>query len=1188
MPFDAVLAAVDGATLGPGRRAIGGTVLFADLSGFTALSEAYAARGRDGTDELTRLLNRIFSVLLEDAVFPFEGFLVKFAGDSLLVYFEGPGHLARACAAALATQEAMAELPKTEPRLRHLAIRVGVASGPFDLMTVGAPSGRLDCFLAGDAAQRAVLAADYVGPRDILVDAPGKPRGPFRAGSNLLELVCAGQVPKRQPIAYVLGGLSEERVEHAIGQLERFIAPALWERIVGSLSSETVPAERRHACAVFAEIDEWGVALERLSEHYALACQCAGRHGGLLNKIDGTRRGPRILATFGIPSTRGDDERRAIAFALELRDKLAGTPVRIGIEAGPIFSGELGSVLKRELTVLGDTVNVAARLAHAAEPGEVLCGPSCWARVDSFLGRPKPPLPLKGKSLPITPICVSAPRRFAASRLVRRIGRPPLLGRDRELALLAEASRRPLAGRLSALTVAGPAGIGKSALVGVAVDRWIDEGGGAFGIRCDYERRGQPYAPMRALAAAWLGLPLEPSPSLAEVREALERLSIHDESLARLTAHVLDANSADRGAARLFAVRLIREMTREAPLMVVVEDAHNADDASVELFRSLSELIERAGLFIVATTRTTLASGRSRLPRDGTLELRPLPSDASRALLARGLGVREVSVLLADAVEARAGGNPLFVQRLASWLSARGLVELVGGAASLSFEAASDPAGSLPPDLEALVLAEIDQLPAPVREVLRALSVLGHEWSAEHALQLCELGGINRETTADALELLARVGLLMGAGGDQPDYLFTRVSDREVIYSGLPVEQRRALHARVAQVLSRRAGTAVAELALHYDAADDHPQASSTCLAAARMAQRRGAFSDALQLHRAAARHLEAMGEDATECRVAEVECLSALAAWAEARELAVELGKTVRDPVARLRAQIAAARCAGCEGDPKRAAELTERARAEIPEDAPPALRASLMLTCAQHRFSLGQLREALDELSAARRMATEELAPLVEGLRSSVLAELGRTKEAVELAESAFDLAEKQRHRGQQARALSYLGRALYAAGDLDGAREKYLQAQRLYTGLHQPMDAASAALHVAEIALAQAMPAKALEGLEAVLETSRHFSAGPVEAAALCGIGRARWLLRDSRRAIRALEQAVELAETTLTHHAAVCGRAYLAEALWESEPKRARALLDEAKRLASARGLGIELEEVRGVAGRLTGA
>ncbi|HCF60122.1 MAG TPA: hypothetical protein DFS52_19270, partial [Myxococcales bacterium] len=69
---------------------------------------------------------------------------------------------------------------------------------------------------------------------------------------------------------------------------------------------------------------------------------------------------------------------------------------------------------------------------------------------------------------------------------------------------------------------------------------------------------------------------------------------------------------------------------------------------------------------------------------------------------------------------------------------------------------------------------------------------------------------------------------------------------------------------------------------------------------------------------------------------------------------------------------------------------------------------------------------------------------------------------------------------------------------------------------------------------------------------------------------------------------LEQAVELAETTLTHHAAVCGRAYLAEALWESEPKRARALLDEAKRLASARGLGIELEEVRGVAGRLTGA
>jgi tetratricopeptide (TPR) repeat protein len=549
--------------------------------------------------------------------------------------------------------------------------------------------------------------------------------------------------------------------------------------------------------------------------------------------------------------------------------------------------------------------------------------------------------------------------------------------------------------------------------------------------------------------------------------------------------------------------------------------------------------------------------------------------------------VREVSLLLADAVETRAGGNPLFIQRLARWLSARGLVEIVGGTASLSFEAASDPAGSLPPDLETLVLAEIDQLPAPMREVLRALSVLGHESGAELAFRLCELCGVARETTADALEHLARVGLLMAAGGDEPVYLFARVSDREVIYSGLPVEQRRALHARVAAVLAQRAGTGLAEPALHYDAADDHPNASSTCLAAARLAQRRGAFSDALRLHRAAARHLEAMGGDATECRVAEVECLSALAAWAEARELAVKLAKKVRDPLARLRAHIAAARCASCEGNPELAAELTEQARAEIPEDAPPALRASLMMTCAQHRFSLGQLREALDELSAARMMATEELAPLIEGMLSSVLAELGRTREAVSWAESAFDLAEKQRHRGQQALALTYLGRALYAAGDLDGAREKHLQAQRLYTGLHQPMDAASAALHVAEVALAQAMPAKALEQLEAVLETSRHFSAGPVEAAALCGIGRARWLLRDTRRAIHALEQAIELAETTLAHHAAVCGRAYLAEALWESERERARKLLDEAKRLASARGLSVELQEVRQVERRLTG-
>jgi class 3 adenylate cyclase/tetratricopeptide (TPR) repeat protein len=1185
VPFDAVLAAVAGGHLGPGRRDSHGTVVFADLSGFTALSESFAARGRDGGDELSHLLNRTFSSLLEEAIFPFEGFLVKFAGDSLLVYFEGPGDLSRACAAALAAQELMEKPPRPETGLRRLAMRIGVASGDFSLMTVGTPSGRLDTFLAGDASERAILAADRAGPRDIWVDAPGKANGVFRAGSDLLARISPDPPPERKPIAYVVGDLTPQQVEHAIDELKGFIAPILYERIVCSLSSDAVPSERRHGCAVFAELDDWSAGLETLCERYSLACELAARHGGLLNKIDGTRRGPRVLATFGIPLARGDDERRAVAFALELRDRLAGADVRVGIEAGPIFSGELGSALKRELTVLGDSVNVAARLANAAGPGEVLCGPSCWQRVDAFVGRPKDPLPLKGKSIPITPVAVTAPRRFTASPLVRRIGRQPLLGRERELKLLDEAARRALDGRLSSLTVAGPAGIGKSALVGIAVDRWIDSGGAAFGIRCDYERRRQPFAPLRALAAAWLGIPAEPTPALPAVRAAFSRQSIHDERLARLTSRVLDPNSADRGAARLFAARMVEQMTRRAPLMVVLDDAHNADDASVELFRSIATLLDRASLFLVAATRSRPSSDGSRLLREGTLELRPLGSAASRELLARALEAREVSELLADAVETRARGNPLFAQRLARWLSSRGLVAREGGKASMSLAAATDPASSLPPNLEALVLAEIDQLPQRVREVLRALSAVGQEIGASLAFKLCDCAGIGREEATEALEELSRSGLLIAAGGEPTSWLFSRISDREVIYSSLPVERRRALHAQVAAALGAQGSAGLAELALHYDAAEDHPQAARTGLAAARFAQRRGASSDALYLYRTTTRHLQALGEDATECRVAEVECLCALGLYSEARGLALELSERTPDPSSRVRALVAAARCASCEGESALASELTGRARAAIPQNAPPALQVSLLMACASHRLSLGQLQEALDELSAARGLASEETAPLVEGMASAVLAELGLADEALRGAEKACALAESQRHLGQQALALGCLGRALCAAGRLPEARDRYQQAEEIYDRLHQPMDAADAALHVAQIDLASGLAVQAAEELERVLETSRHFSAGPVEAAALCGIGRASWLQGDQERAARMLEQAVALSQTTLEPFAAICGRAFLAEALWRGEPQRARALLAESLEQTARHGFSIEGAQARQVAARL---
>jgi tetratricopeptide (TPR) repeat protein len=721
-----------------------------------------------------------------------------------------------------------------------------------------------------------------------------------------------------------------------------------------------------------------------------------------------------------VAGAKGDDERRALAFAVELRDRLLGR-VRVGLEAGPLLAGEVGSLLKREFTVMGDTVNVAARLAHAAGPAQILCGPDLWSRVDCFVGRPTAPLPLKGKSLPLTPIDVTAPRRFTATRMVRRVGHPHLFGREAELAQIVRISERAFAGQLQTALLLGPPGIGKSALAGAAADRWIDAGGIAYSLRCEYGKRDQPYLLVRALVGCWLGLRLDPAPPFAEILEALDRLGLGDPVLAEQIAWLLDPGSP-RGdpqneamVARAVAERVVRALAAAAPVLLVIEDADHADAGSsslVQYARSLPGPL-RCLMLVVRRAGAEAEAARGRFQH--LLQVGPLAREASRALLARSLSAPDVSPVLEEAVEARARGNPLFVKRLAGWMSAQGMVHRAGDRAALTPKAAEEAALSLPPDLESLVNAEVDRLPAAPREVLRTVAVLGGEFPAELAMSLCAAGGLGPADVHAALHQLSRAGLLMGTGGAAPAWRFSRLSDREVVYAGLPAAERKALHARVAAALAGR-GVGDDLLALHYDLADDHPKAARSCLEVARAAQRRGSFGDALRLYKAAARHFAALGQSRTECALGELECLSRLSSYGEARRLALQLAEELPDPVARLRALTSAAMCASYQGDLAAARQLMARAKAAIPAEASAETRVGLLLMCASYHAAVGSPQEALEELAEARPLASEDRAPVIVGLQAGLLAETGRAAEAVPLAEAAVRFADGGAHKGNR----------------------------------------------------------------------------------------------------------------------------------------------------------------------------
>jgi class 3 adenylate cyclase/tetratricopeptide (TPR) repeat protein len=1184
-PAHAVTAAARGETPGPGRSRLEGAVLVADLSGFTSLSETLGRQGRDGIDELTTILNQVFSTLLERAVFPWGGALVKYAGDALLCYFDGEEPVPRAVAAGLAAQAYMEEL--STKLVRKLAVRVGVGAGRFDLVTVGRLGERLDCFCAGDAAMLALVAVDDAGPRALILEGQGLPRGPFHSGSDIAQRL-AGHPLKPQARPNSLAGVEKFDVRTAVERLRPFVPPEVFERI-GENPNAPLRAERRDACAVFCEIEGWDGDVSALGDHYLTAWECARKHGGMLNKIDALPRGPRMLAAFGVAGAKGDDERRALAFAVEVRDRLLGR-VRVGLEAGPLFAGEVGSALKHEFTVMGDTVNIAARLAHSASPAQILCGPDLWSRVDSFVGRPTAPLPLKGKSLPLTPIDVAAPRRFTATSMIRRVGHPHLFGREAELAQIVRISERAIAGHLQTALLLGPPGIGKSALAGAAADRWIDAGGVAFSLRCEYGKRDQPYLLVRALVGAWLSLKLDPVPPFADILEALDRLGIGDPVLAEQIAWLLDPGSPrgdpqnEASVARAVSERMVRTLAASAPVLLVIEDADHADAGSsslVQYARGLPGPL-RCLMLVVRRQGGDAEAARGRFHH--ILQVGPLARDASRALLARSLSAPDVSPVLEDAVEARARGNPLFIKRLAGWMSSQGMIVRAGDRAALTPQASEEAALSLPPDLESLVNAEVDRLSAAPREVLRTVAVLGGEFASELAMSLCASAGLSPAEVHAALVQLSRSGLLMGSGGATPSWRFARLSDREVVYAGLPAAERKALHARVAAVLAAR-GLGDDQLALHYDLADDHPKAARSCLEVARAAQRRGSFGDALRLYKAAARHFAALGQSRTECALGELECLSRLSSYGEARKLALQLAGELPDPVARLRALTSAAMCASYQGDLAAARQLMAQAKAAIPADAPVEMRVNLLLMCASYHAAVGSPQEALEELAEARPLAAEDRAPVIVGLQAGLLAETGRAQEAVPLAEAAVRFADQGAHKPNRAFTRVSLARSLEAQGDREAAIARYREAQALYSEAGQLANASNARLHAAQVELEIGRARTALPELIGALSTFRHFASGQDETAARCAIGRARLLLGEREAGIAELEDAVRLSDRTREQHAAVCGRAWLAEALWSEDPGRARALLEEAFRVGRERQATLDLAEARAVARRI---
>jgi class 3 adenylate cyclase/tetratricopeptide (TPR) repeat protein/type II secretory pathway predicted ATPase ExeA len=593
---------------------------------------------------------------------------------------------------------------------------------------------------------------------------------------------------------------------------------------------EAPPEERRQATVLFADLSGYTAAAERMDPEAvkALVDRTLRRLGEEVERFGGTIDkfiGDNVMGVFGAPVSHEDDPERAVRAGLAMQEAMEGAnrqsrekdgvdfALRVGINSGEVMAGAVGD----RYTVMGDAVNVAARLQAAGRPATVTVGESTYLATREAISYERlEPLTLKGKEEPVPAWeatgALTEPRRGALR------AQTPLIGRAEEAELLVSLVERVRhEDRPQLVTVMGQAGVGKSRLLRELMTTLIDS------EEPPTIRRGQ-CPPYGAGIAYWalaeiLNQEFEirdtdaPETAWEKLRSGVTGLmeELGDEQSGERNAALLaiplglepprDLQQSEHDPQRMrealfsAARAVIEAVARRRPLVLAIDDIHWADEGMLDLIDHLTRWV-RAPLLLVCLTRDELLERRpgwgGGRRNTTTISLEPLTADETRELVAWLLPeAEEVTANVIPQVAERSGGNPLFAEEMVNRLIESDTIE----------------ADALPTTVQALLAARLDSLDRPERRLLQSASVVGQTfWEGALASTAAE-EGLDIHPTLASLE---EKDLVIPSTGSrlagEREYAFKHVLIRDVAYAMLPKSVRYRKHVDVAEFIRDRAG----------------------------------------------------------------------------------------------------------------------------------------------------------------------------------------------------------------------------------------------------------------------------------------------------------------------------------------------------------------------------------------------
>ncbi len=708
----------------------------------------------------------------------------------------------------------------------------------------------------------------------------------------LLPLEDDVAVPIARILEKMLAKQPADRYTHAselIRELERYLterARSARDRDVagaaavaptaGTEEEETLPreGERRPATVVVAHLSGYAGLVERLLPEQlsllsarirAAAEEITTRHGGVLNEF----REDEMMLLFGVPVAQEDHSLRGVRAALELHDRVramrqgptADNPdirLHTGIDTGPLIARPAQTASMRYHTS-GDAIHIARRIAAHAAPDEVWLSPECHRSVGPFFDTDsRPRIPVRERAHGITPRRVLR-HTGLRSRLdaALRMGLTRYVGRDREVARLDEALRAAIGGASQLLVVTGEAGLGKSRLLHEFQTHVLNGQAQLLMGRCQSQGGKTAYLPFAEVLRTCFRLNETDDPLVTAARVAQRAPEIATElvEFVPLYLHLLGIESQEhavpghlhgdqlRVALQEAIVALLTLSTRSKPVVLLLEDWHWVDDASQHVLEQLMELAAEEPLLAVVTSRSPIA-WHTPAPYH-VLALEPLEADTSVAMLCAIARVDDFPESIAEALHARTGGNPFFLEEISHALLEDGTLRVEGGAVSIT-----GPLDSLqlPDTVQAVIHTRLERLERESRDLVRFASVIGRDFSRS----ILERALPNNGRLPNALQSLKAAGLIHQVRVvPEAVFRFKHVLTQEVAYGSLLERQRKELHGRVAAAIEAdhngRVQDQLQELAHHHSRAEHWLQAIDYGVRAADRLHALSEFGEALE-----------------------------------------------------------------------------------------------------------------------------------------------------------------------------------------------------------------------------------------------------------------------------------------------------------------------------------------------------